>query len=160
MPTWLKDVLIGAGGALLAAIILATNFESIAKIFLPDQVVPTGAVIAFTGDQGCPETGWRIAPGFEGRYMVGRHLSTVGNTIEPVGLQLTAGENRSVGAHTHGYTALVIANNGASSEGLGTEFNGGSSVRINVPSTAETSPSGLIDGTNAPYIAVFMCEKM
>lgn len=162
MKNWLKDILIGAGGALLASVVLALNFEGIVGAVIPDQVVPPGAVVAFTGNDGCPDSGWELASNLEGRYIVGRHYSTLGADIEPQGLPLRAGENRSVGQHEHLYVQRVIAHNGASNEGLATEFQGDSNIKINVISEGPsivTDPAGNIEGTNAPYVPLFLCRK-
>lgn len=142
--------------------------------------IPAGAVMTFNLS-ACP-SGWADYTAAQGRYIVGwQSGGTVGGTV---GTALTAGENRTVGLHTHVATvdshAHAINDPGHShtlSRGsiAGTTLVSGSSSAVGTVSSsvgytgitsteltqpgATVSTTGSVVGTSAPYIQLRMCQK-
>ncbi len=125
--------------------------------------VPTGAVMHFNLSS-CP-SGWSSLVAAEGRYMVG--LPSGGSLGASVGNALTNLENREVGRHTHvvndpghahGIEQIVGTggvNWGISRNPSGTTFNDSSTESTGIV----LSNTGDINGTNAPYLQLLVCEK-
>ena len=64
----LREILIGAGGAVLAGLVLAAAEEFFDALSLYVGAVPSGAVMAF--DDKCPD-GWKTYHDGKGRFLLG-----------------------------------------------------------------------------------------
>ncbi len=115
-----------------------------------ETTVPSGAVVPFSTSV-CP-SGWtRFSPA-DGRYVVG--LNNGGRLGLQIGDNLSEGENRPTGAHTHTYTYWRIT---ASYTGEKTSKIAGSQMAVD--STPKTDNATGRAGTNAPYVQMLYCEK-
>ena len=110
--------------------------------------LPKYAVVAFNAPE-CPQ-GWRPLETARGRYIVG--LTPGGTLGGTVGRSLTDQENRVSGKHTHDYDAFYVG-------GSGGEIEWGKDARRQGESRA-SSPAGEVQGTNAPYVQLLVCEKI
>ena len=131
--------------------------------------IPSGAVMFFNLST-CP-TGWTALTAAQGRYLVGKPSG--GTLAGTAGTALSNLENRPVGQHTHtindpGHshtTALNFAGHGGVT--YCNSFVGGgasASCPVAVATTKVTSgislgSAGLVEGTNAPYIQLLVCQK-
>ncbi len=126
--------------------------------------IPSGSIMFFNRVR-CPD-GWEEFKDARGRYVVG--LVESGTLAATVGIALSDKENRPVGKHSH-----TINDPGHSHElvTLG-HFDG--SIKGILPGSSKTSnienitpaktnitinESGLVEGTNAPYIQLLVCQK-
>ncbi len=132
-----------------------------------DATAPAGAVMFFNLTS-CP-TGWSEMTSARGRYLVGLPSDGVLGGI--AGSPLRNLENRPVGRHTHtvsdpghshrldaksdtlhsGVTPQVAAGNAGITNGLVTTRSETTGITVN--------PVGSIDGTNAPYLQLLVCQK-
>jgi hypothetical protein len=110
---------------------------------------PKFSVVAFN-EESCPE-GWRAFESGRGRYIVG--LTRGGNLGKVVGNELKNEENRSAGRHTH--TFLDAPLGGSVDDGLG-----GGGYQRRRTERYSTDPNEAIEGTNAPYVQLLLCEKI
>lgn len=148
----------GLGGVITAAIIWLLSlvpglFE---RIF---AVVPAHAVVAFADK--CPSIGWHPYGAAEGRYIVGAKPG--GNIGETVGTPLTNAENRATGNHHHTVNGLSVEGTD-NTNGLVYPFTGhGGYAKLVKPAyaTTDTTYEGkqAVDGTNAPYVQLQLCER-
>lgn len=107
----------------------------------------SGAIMYFAAST-CP-TGWSEVTAARGRYIVG--LPASGSVSSTVGTALTDQENRPAGQHTHSVTVKWPFGGG--------DFGSGSYANFSETSRTTDSGSGLVAGTNAPYIQFIVCQK-
>jgi hypothetical protein len=132
-----------------------------------DATAPAGAVMFFNLS-ACP-SGWTELTAARGRYIVGLPASApLGATA---GTPLTSGENRSVGQHSHsvsdpGHSHTWSSTGTADSAGFSGIFDSaspsiaGTTLGGNSSTTQITIlDSGVVTGTNAPYIQFLVCQK-
>jgi len=103
---------------------------------------PSGLIAYFTGS--CP-SGWSEYTSARGRYIVGTPSGGTGQGT--AGTALTNQENRPVGQHFH---TFPVADAGSG---------GGGAREYYETKTLNTDTSGLVAGTNAPYIQLTVCKK-
>jgi hypothetical protein len=126
--------------------------------------VPSGAVMFFNLT-ACP-SGWSPLSGAQGRYLVG--LPSGGTLGGTVGTALTNLENRPVGRHTHsitdpGHSHTLDLRDSVLGEGY--VGNSGSGQDVSDTTTAVSTSNitinaaGGVDGTNAPYLQLLVCQK-
>lgn len=126
--------------------------------------IPQGAVMFFNLPQ-CPE-GWDKVVAAEGRYIVG--LPANGTLGATVGVALKDNENRAVGKHTHAILDPGHIHNikaiGQYDGSIKAFLSGSTNAANNINS--ETTKTGIaiqeagdVEGTNAPYIQLMVCEK-
>ncbi len=125
--------------------------------------MPTGAVLYFNLSS-CP-AGWSPLNAAQGRYLVG--LPSGGSLGAAVGNSLSNLENRPVGRHTHavsdpGHSHGIEQVSG--SDGITWSLSRGASGTSFIQSTTDTTGiainnSGDVNGTNAPYLQLLVCEK-
>ncbi|EOY4907151.1 hypothetical protein ACP54H_000296 [Vibrio alginolyticus] len=115
---------------------------------------PAGAVVAFN-DKVCP-SGWRVMESAKGRYIVG--VNSPENILATVGNALSDFENRPTGNHTHNLVAQqrVRANYTPGGRGDIDWYEHTYSTTNPNPQKGMT----FVDGTNAPYIQLLVCEKI
>lgn len=114
---------------------------------------PQGAIVAFNSTV-CP-SGWGVMEAAKGRYIVG--LNAPNNILATVGTALSDRENRPTGNHTHNLRAKQRVRQNYTP-------GGGGDVDWYDHTYTTTNPnpqSGMnfVDGTNAPYIQLLICEK-
>lgn len=112
-----------------------------------------GSVVAFSLSE-CP-AGWRVFEEGQGRYIVG--LTVGGNLKAIVGSALKDVENRPVGQHFHQYNRFNLGGSAKSREDAIAWGGVGSAMRIRSPESV--SSAGEVEGTNAPYVQLLLCEK-
>ncbi|MFN7181443.1 MAG: hypothetical protein ACK4NF_02040 [Planctomycetota bacterium] len=126
--------------------------------------IPSKAVMFFNSRQ-CPQ-GWEELKEGQGRYVVG--LVKDGTLMATVGEPLLDKENRVVGKHTHSVKDPGHSHNltiAGPFDGNLKAIVGGSSktTTIREIDSARTNiiieEAGSVDGTNAPYIQLLICEK-
>jgi hypothetical protein len=144
----------------------------------PPTAIPSGAVMFFNLPS-CP-TGWVPEPSAAGRYLVAAHGSAdIGTSV---GTALAQGENRPTGRHDHeivdpGHThtvpelpplfratATFLASTSVTYVDASDPRNIVSSLSQSGVSTTPNPASGssynqTTAGTNAPYIALLLCQK-
>ena len=113
--------------------------------------VPSGAVMHFNLAT-CP-TGWTELTTARGRYLVGRPVG--GALGQQVGTALTNGESRPAGQHTHGVRRSWVDSTGSPALIQA----GPNYIYLQDLQTFTDGGSGLIAGTNAPYIQLLVCQK-
>ncbi len=132
--------------------------------------VPAGAV-AFFDLAACP-AGWTPYTAGEGRYLVGTPAG--GTTGAAIGTALSAGENRPVGAHTHGVVDPGHTHNAAAGNTINAgnvpfvRFQSNGSAAADSAGTLTTASkttgitiasAGAVAGTPAPYVQLLACKK-
>jgi hypothetical protein len=137
-----------------------------------DAVAPPNAVMTFNRAT-CPN-GWTEFTAAQGRYIVG--LPTGGTLGGTDGTALSNLEDRPTGKHNHSVNdpghshaidanAILFGGNVTPSRVMGTTNQGAftTNTLAGAAQTATTgislSPAGLVDGTNAPYVQLLVCEK-
>jgi len=145
---------------------VASVTASITVAGVSNASVPRGAVMFFNL-VSCP-TGWTELVGARGRYVVG--LPASGTLAGTQGTALTDLENRAVGTHNHGITdpghshglVSVVAriNAGWGTASWNASSDGGYSPGTQSAVTGITvNNTGVVAGTNAPYIQLRVCSK-
>jgi hypothetical protein len=127
--------------------------------------IPSGAVMTFNL-VACP-SGWSELVAARGRYMVG--LPSGGTLAATVGTALTNTENRPVGQHTHGVNDPGHLHTLGGVTGLGIPpYWLGNQGPVNGVTVWQTQKAwtnitigntGIVVGTNAPYIQLLVCQK-
>lgn len=132
--------------------------------------VPAGAV-SFFDLPNCPE-GWDPYTTGHGRYLVG--TPSGGTTGAATGTALTAGENRPVGAHSHGvndpgHTHNAVAGNTIvagnvpfvrfQSNGSAAAGSAGTLTTASKTTGITVAAAGGVAGTPAPYVQLLVCKK-
>ena len=123
-------------------------------IRIPSEL-PSHVVVAFNLLR-CPE-GWIKFEKASGRYIVA--LKENGELGAVVGTELVDKENRASGNHTHTYNVSQSAG------GVNIPSNGGSyaaPANVVLTTNPNKTPSGAdaLNGTNAPYVQLLLCEKL
>lgn len=143
------------GGILRAADVCAGSvcLSSLAPQEEGESPIPSGAIMFFNSNT-CP-FGWHEVVAARGRYLVG--LPSGGSLGSGAGTALGNLENRPTGSHTHSYTDVVGSATGYFGDKCCIGGHGNSSFSTQTKETG--SGSGLLEGTNAPYIQYLTCEK-
>ncbi len=137
------------GGTLGAGNVLTDVDGSGVASWQPVGGIPSGAVMSFNLPS-CP-AGWTEFTPSRGRYVVG--LPSGGTLAGIKGTQLTDLEDRTVGAHHHD----IVQVGGGTAHGACPTIE--TSVYVECPGRTDTSTTGSVAGTNAPYIQLLMCQK-
>jgi len=117
------------------------------KSEMPVSAMPKHSVVAFNLS-ACPE-GWKYYSPSEGRYIVGLYIG--GSLGAVVGNKLVNEENRPTGDHQHNYLDSDLSAGGKRAR-LGGYSNLVDKQRV-------TIESGLVNGTNSPYVQLLFCQK-
>lgn len=115
--------------------------------------VPTGGIVYF--NSACP-SGWSEYTPLQGRYAVG--VPSGGSVGTQVGTALTNAENRPAGQHSHGFNDYFYnqTTGGYDTGATSMPYPTGSLTSI---SNNTDSGTGLVAGTNAPYVQLRACSK-
>tara|TARA_Y100000310_G_C20700529_1_gene829386 strand:- start:5755 stop:6357 length:603 start_codon:yes stop_codon:yes gene_type:complete len=171
-----SDVIIRDGELILNKLTLNDGSQGSGKILTSDfsgkaswqNIVPQGAVMYFNL-QNCP-SGWSELTSARGRYLVGLNIggslgSSVGNSLQNL-------ENRPVGKHDHSINdpghshELGVDDNlqqGSEASHLW-DFFDSNPQKGREPTSIDTTgitikDEGNLDGTNAPYLQLLVCQK-
>ncbi len=131
--------------------VLAAIRADIAAIRGSGGLAPRGTV-AYFELPSCPP-GWRLFERGRGRYLVG--LQQGGSLGAEVGTALNDKENRATGKHLHTY---LLRGWGWGGGPPGATTQGGGPGETTTPN-AQTQTTGEVDGTNAPYVQLCVCQK-
>lgn len=130
-----------------------------------DATAPVGAVMFFNLSS-CP-SGWTEMTSARGRYLVG--LPSDGTLGGTAGSVLSNLENRAVGSHTHTVSdpghrhGLDVMGEFVAGGTYEAEGGVGAPVRRVLtegsPTGISINTAGTVDGTNAPYLQLLVCQK-
>lgn len=117
-----------------------------------NEIKKFNQTIIIVNAKECP-AGWQPFKSAQGRYIVG--LNENGTLAESVGTALKDKENRPTGNHAHKYV-----NNNVGGNGGGIAEGGSYPRQHSIETTPPLEGSSSVEGTNAPYIQLLMCEKL
>lgn len=151
----MKDILVGAAGAILAIVTIAaaeTVFGALSTLFGPS--IPPGAVVAFDGE--CPDNWERYQLG-AGRFLLGassgRSLHDVGGSEEHT---LTIAEMPN---HNHDGGGFLVSITGDNTVSADTDATGQMEINIRHGFPMVAVGEGAPHNNMPPFLVVSFCEK-